>query len=77
MIILGNNYKDAISDFEGIATARTDYLFECRKILLESKELVNGKPVEGIWFDEPRLVEVENKKSVIGLINDNREVGIL
>jgi hypothetical protein len=71
MIILGNKYKDTISDFEGIATARTEYLFGCVRILLESKELVSGKPVEDMWFDEPRLIEAEDKKSVIGMTNNN------
>lgn len=73
MIILGNKYKDTISDFEGIATAKTEYLFGGNsRVLLESEELVSGKPVEGVWFDEPRLTEVEDKKNCSGFqIKDN------
>ncbi len=55
MVKLGEKYKDKISGFTGIATARTVFLFGCVRVLLESKKpKEDGTPIE-IWCDEQRL----------------------
>jgi hypothetical protein len=55
---LGTRVKDKISGFEGIATGRTEYLYGCVRVLVEPERLEAGKPIEGEWFDEQRLVDV-------------------
>jgi len=54
MIELGKKYKDSLTGFEGIATARATYLYGCVRVLLEAKSKSNVKPEE-YWFDEQRL----------------------
>ena len=56
MIVLGKKYKDSISGYVGIATARTVYLYGCIRILLESKKLKEDGTPQEVWFDEQRLV---------------------
>jgi hypothetical protein len=58
MIKLGKTYQDKISGFEGVAVARTDWLYGCVRITLQPKKLHDGKPVDSSTFDEPQLVEV-------------------
>jgi hypothetical protein len=55
VIKLGEKVTDSISGFSGIATARTEYLFGCVRVLVEPTALVDGKLAEGEWFDEQRL----------------------
>ena len=52
-ITLGQRYRDAISGFEGVATARYEYLYGCIRICLEG-EAKDGKTTE-LVFDEQRL----------------------
>jgi hypothetical protein len=61
MVKLGERVMDRITKFEGIATARSEYLYGCVRILVEPTELKDGKPVEGQWFDEQR---VDNESDV-------------
>ena len=57
MIKLGDEVKDKVTGFEGIAVARTEYLYGCLSIGVLSKKLNSetGKPIEWVWFDEQRL----------------------
>ena len=53
---LGNRAKDSITGFEGIVTARSEYLYGCVRVLIEPRSLTGeGKPIEGAWFDEQRI----------------------
>jgi len=56
MIKLGEKVKDSITGFEGVATGRATYLYGCVRVLVESKKLKDGKPIEE-WFDEQRLTQ--------------------
>lgn len=54
-IALGERYKDRHTDYEGVATAITIYLYGCRHVCLESGKFdKEGKP-EALWFEEERL----------------------
>lgn len=53
---LGQRYRDTITDYEGTATVRSEYLHGTTRVCLEAPD-DKGAPVE-YWFDEPRLVEV-------------------
>lgn len=58
MIKLGEFYKDRITGFEGIATARTEYLNGCVSVLLQPESLdKEGKIAEHEWFDIQRLID--------------------
>jgi len=64
MVKLGNKYKDSISGFSGIATARTIYLTGCIRVCLEPNKLdKEGFPTEA-WFDEMMLKTTSGKKVV-------------
>lgn len=55
-IKLGSKYRDTISGFVGTATARTEYMHGCVRVLLEAE---GYKPDDREqMFDEQRLVEV-------------------
>jgi hypothetical protein len=51
---LGENYRDSITGFEGIATWRAEYLHGCVRVGLEAGK--DGK-VEEFVFDEQRLTD--------------------
>lgn len=55
---LGERYKDKVTGFEGIATARYEFLHGCTRINLEG-EAQDGE-AKSEAFDAPRLVEVDS-----------------
>lgn len=62
MVTLGKKYKDNITGYEGIATARTDYLYGCVRVLIEPLKLKkDGDFLPDCWFDEQRLVAQKGK----------------
>lgn len=64
MVKLGNKYKDSISGFAGIATARTIYVTGCIRVCLEQTKLSKeGSPME-CWFDEIMLRTMSGRKVV-------------
>ena len=50
----GDLVKDTISGFQGIVVARTVWLNQCVRLIVQSKELHDGKPLEAS-FDEQQL----------------------
>jgi hypothetical protein len=54
-IKLGQKVKDTITDMEGIAIGRTEYLNGCIRILVQPRQLKDGVPVDAVWIDEPQL----------------------
>ena len=59
---LGMILKDKITGFQGVAMAHTEYLTECVHYGICSQSLQNGKPIEWEWFDEARLILVNDEK---------------
>lgn len=59
-IKLGDKIKDRISGLEGIATAKAIYLYGCTQYEVTPNQLHDGKPIEGIWIDEPQLELVKD-----------------
>lgn len=53
--ILGKKVKDKITNFEGIATARIEYLYGCNQIGINPTVDKDGKLREISWFDEGRV----------------------
>ena len=64
MVQLGDMVRDTITDFEGIAIARSEWLGGCVRIGVQNKQMKDGKPVEETWFDENRLfIILHNSKT--------------
>ena len=55
MIKLGDEVKDSITGFKGIAVARTVYLNGCISILICAKKLNSDNKEVELWFDEQRV----------------------
>ncbi|MBA7673371.1 hypothetical protein ES703_81567 [subsurface metagenome] len=54
MVELGDRVKDTITDFEGVAIGRAEYLHAYPSVQVEASTLQSGKPVVH-WFPEARL----------------------
>jgi len=63
MVKLGTKVKDSITGFSGIAVCRTEYLYGCVRIGVESEVLQDGKAIEPHWFDEQRLEEASTAET--------------
>lgn len=60
-VTLGKTYKDSISGFIGVATARSIYLYGCVRVLIAPIRLKDdGDFLPDCWFDEPQLVRVRS-----------------
>lgn len=64
MTMLGKQVRDRITGFTGVATARSEYLNGCVRILVEAKEAADGK-LPSDWFDEQRIEYVEAGDGVL------------
>ena len=60
MIGKGDLTKDQITGLEGVVVSITSYLYGCRRIGLQPRELVNGALVETTLFDEPQLEVIQS-----------------
>jgi len=60
---LGDELLDTITGFQGICTARHQWIHNCNTYSLQHQKLKDGKPIERETFDEPQLKIV--KKEVI------------
>lgn len=56
---MGQNVVDRITGFKGKVTAITNYLYGCRRFLVEG--IKDNAPVE-YWFDEERLTGQKAEK---------------
>lgn len=65
MIKLGQTAMDTITGLEGVAIARTEWLYGCIRITIQPRELHDGKPVEPQCFDEAQL-RVVGEKAIPG-----------
>lgn len=66
-IIMGQQYRDTITGFEGQATAIYEYLHGCTRVNLSGRKVDangNAEPVE-YAFDSPQLVHVETGDQVV------------
>lgn len=58
-IELGKTYKDRITDFQGVATGRVQYISGCNQALLAPKAKPDGSVNDAMWYDEQRLELVD------------------
>ena len=62
MVSLGDEVKDTISGFQGIAIARHIFLQGCDRITIQPPVGKDGKLPEERSFDEPQLEIIKAKK---------------
>jgi hypothetical protein len=59
-IKLGDRVRDVYSKYQGIAIARSEFLYGCSRICIEPEELdKDGKMKDAMWFDEQRVELIE------------------
>ena len=59
-IKLGDKVCDPISGFEGIVTARTEWLYGCIRVGVTAERLSDkGLVMDAQWFDEPQVEFIE------------------
>jgi hypothetical protein len=61
-IQLGERYRDSLTGYEGVATARHEYLYGCVRIALE--RIGDNGEVKTEVFDEQRLATVADDQPV-------------
>lgn len=52
---LGKIGKDKITGFAGIITSRVNFLTGCNRYCIQPTKLHEGKPIEGVYFDEDQV----------------------
>jgi hypothetical protein len=57
---LGKKAKDKISGMSGILTARCEFLTGCNRYCVTPQELKDGRPIEGMYFDEAQIEIIGN-----------------
>jgi hypothetical protein len=69
MITLGDEVKDSVTGFIGIAVARVEWLHGCIRIVVQPEGLnKDGKPFENQSFDEPQLKTTKQGKVKLGAV---------
>ena len=61
MIELGQKVKDIVSEFTGIAVARTEWLNGCARIAIAPKVNKDGSLPDTREFDEPQIRVVDTE----------------
>ena len=55
-IHLGDEVRDIVTGFEGMATGRAEYLFSAAEIQVQPRQLDDrGLPIDPVWVRESRL----------------------
>lgn len=62
MVNLGDEVKDTVSGFKGIAIGVTQFLNGCRRIGLQPPVAKDGQMKPAEWFDEPQLEVIKAGK---------------
>lgn len=63
-IKLGQKVRDKVTGFEGIATARVEYLSGCVQFCVKPKMTEPGKMPEGQYIDDIYLEVIEDSQPV-------------
>ena len=62
MVNLGDEVKDLITGFQGIVTAKTDYIYGCTRVQVQPPVGKDGKIPETGTFDAPGLKVIKAAK---------------
>lgn len=66
MIELGDEARDTLTGFTGIAVGYATHLYNCDRVGLKPRELKDGKPADNLWFDITSLELVA--KNVVSVV---------
>ncbi|HEX7111391.1 MAG TPA: hypothetical protein VF216_03030 [Mizugakiibacter sp.] len=58
MVELGNEVKDVVTGFEGIATAKVEYLNGCVQFCVTPQVGADNKMPDGVYIDHQRLAYI-------------------
>jgi hypothetical protein len=61
---LGDRVRDELTGLTGIVVCISDWLWGCRRVIIQPREIKDGKPVDTFSVDEPQLTVLET--GVIG-----------
>ena len=61
---LGTTARDKITGFEGLVTARSQWLNNCNTYRVQPRKLIDGKIQEAGHFDEPQLELVPDEPTI-------------
>jgi len=61
---LGDEASDMVSGFQGVVTAKTEFLNGCVRCAIDPPVDKDGKPVDTRWFDIEQLEVVQRGKVV-------------
>lgn len=56
---LRSKVRDRVTGYTGIIVCRAEWLYGCRRYVVQSQEMKDGKPVEPMNFDEDAIEIVE------------------
>jgi len=56
---LGEELRDKITGYQGVVSARTEWLYGCRRYTVQSREMKDGKPVDSLTCDEMAMERVK------------------
>lgn len=59
MVKLGDLVKEAVTGLTGVVVSTTESLSGCRQVCIVPRELKDGKPIEGQWYDDSRCEVLE------------------
>ena len=62
--MLGFEYRDQITGFQGICVGFAQYISGCHQALLVPPVDANGAYRDGQWFDAQRLVKIDGGRRV-------------
>lgn len=72
---LGDEVKDIVTGFKGIATGRSQWLQGCDHILVQPPVNKKGEARDGKWFDEPQCKVLKRAKVKPTLTLRQRKTG--
>lgn len=73
---LGARAKDRITGFMGVLMARTTWMWGCDRYAIQPEALdKDGKTIEAEWFDDARIVLIDEPVISTGLPSDMKPGG--
>lgn len=61
---LGLEVRDTITGYRGVVVAKTEWLNHCWRIMVQTRELKDGKPIDSVAFDVEQLEAVPDAARV-------------
>lgn len=75
-IMLGDFVKDTVTGFSGVAMSDAEYMYNCRRILVQPRGLKDGAVQGSEWFDDCQLEFVEKTGlKIVPLVTHSIKLG--